>query len=568
MDAHAYFTAMTPKIPKASRPASLSLLIAAGLMAVAPLASAQAPDAVTMNLIKALVSSGVLTQAKADELLKDAQAGSTSAASAQAATAPNATSGNNGQSIRVPYVPQVVKDQIRQEVKEEVVAQARSERWGVPNATPEWVDRFKLDGDLRLRGQVDTYGKDNSPARDYAGAVNTGLIRAPDFAAVTAANGTPVGNTEDDRDRLRLRLRLGIMAKVADMASVGLRLSTGSDTDRVSTNQTLGQNFNKPHLLVDRAYIRLDPTPWLGMTGGRVPNPWFSTDLVWSENLNFEGVAVSAKWPFESPSPFQPFATVGAFPIREYSPPTKNGRWLYGAQIGLGWQPNAQTHLKVGLAQYMYKNLEGHVETDYSATTGAGPTYGHSEYEAGLRQKGNTLFAINSPLESGGYTPEKVKWGLASKFRPLALTLAADFAYFGPYSLMVSGEYVTNPAFDRQEIDRRTGYLLTDGDNKGYLLRAVFGSREVRSADDWQVALAYRYLGSDAVLDAFTDSDFGLGGTNHQGYSMAFTKGLDRNTSVGLRYLSTRSIDSPTSFLFSTDKFSTSTLQVDLNARF
>ena len=553
-----------PRLKLALRPAVLPLLVSAGLMGASTIASAQEPSAVealhqtTLNLIKALVSSGVLPQAKADELIKGAQAASPSTMPSSQSAAP-AQAGN---SVRVPYVPQIVKEQLRQEVKDEVVAQAKAEGWGPPKAWPEWIDRIKIEGDVRLRGQLDQFGKDNTSPDSFVLHLGN-FTRAPDLMAVNSA-GNATANTQADRDRLRLRMRLAVMAKVSDLASVGLRLSTGSATDRVSTNQTLGQNFNKPQLLVDRAYIKLDPTPWLSFTGGRVPNPWFSTDLVWSENLNFEGAALSAKWPADRQGAVKPFATVGVFPIREHAPP-RSSRWLYGAQLGMDWLASERTHVKLGVAQYVYKNIEGHIDNAYEAN-GGGPKapYGQYAYDPDLRQKGNTLFATNSPLESADVT--NVKWGLASKFKPVAITASADFAYFGPYSLMLAGEYVTNPAFDRQEIQQRTGLPLEDGSNKGYQLRAAFGSRDINTAQDWQVALAYRHLGSDAVLDAFTDSDFGLGGTNNKGYSLSVTKGLASNTSLGVRYLSTRSIDTPTAN--PDDKFSTSSFQVDLNARF
>ena len=51
------------------------------------------------------------------------------------------------------------------------------------------------------------------------------------------------------------------------------------------------------------------------------------------------------------------------------------------------------------------------------------------------------------------------------------------------------------------------------------------------------------YPGSDAVLDAFTDSDLGLGGTNLRGYILGFTYGLYRNSTIGVRYLAAENID-------------------------
>ena len=119
----------------------------------------------TIALVKALVEQGVLSQAKADELIRKAQeAGRHPANYSQAPSAARtscalgqAESAGDGRSrppthrpptdrssapkpgeppvIRVPYVPETVKQEIRDEVKKEVLAQAKEERWGEPGAS-------------------------------------------------------------------------------------------------------------------------------------------------------------------------------------------------------------------------------------------------------------------------------------------------------------------------------------------------------------------------------------------------------------------------------------------------
>ena len=77
--------------------------------------------------------------------------------------------------MRVPYIPDFVKDDIRQQVRSselrqevvsDVMQKAKSEKWGLPGAWPEWVDRFKLSGDIRLRSQNEFMGPDNIPGSD------------------------------------------------------------------------------------------------------------------------------------------------------------------------------------------------------------------------------------------------------------------------------------------------------------------------------------------------------------------------------------------------------------------
>ena len=527
----------------------------------------------TVNLIDALVEQGVFTRDKADAMIKAAE-------TKAAATVSQAAKAETGR-VRVQYVPEFVRNEIREQLKQEVLAQARTERWAEPNAIPKWLDTIKWEGDLRLRYQADKFGKDNATATNYAfesfndlvatlGSITAagaefGQTRAADLAAVNSL-GIATANTREHRERTRLRARLGVLANISAEWSAGIRLATGSTTDRVSTNQSLGQDFNKYNLLVDRAYIKYDPVEWLSITGGRVPNPWFSTDLVWDEDLNFEGMAATFKPSFGNDA-FKPFLTVGAFPLKEENQPASQGRWMQGIQGGAQWDFSSSTRLKFGVAWYGFRNFEGQVEDPTSLDPGGRPmaaNYGQYEYGRNLRQKGNTLFRTNALGDTGTTS----YWGLASRFRPLNLTASLDLAQFDPVHLVMTADWVRNTAFDRGEILGRTqGRInLTDGKNYGYHYKLTLGMPRIQKARDWQVSAAYRFLGSDAVVDAFTDSDFGLGGTNMKGYTLGLQYGINNNASVGLRLLSADSIDSFT--MNPAHRFAVDVIQADINVRF
>lgn len=542
--------------PKPRRPLVAGTL---AVVAAVTLGSARADDResletlrqTTLNLIEALVEQGVFSRDKADAMVKAAKA----KAAAAVAEKPK------GAQVRVQYVPETVRNEIREQLKQEVIAQARAERWAEPNAVPAWLDRIKWEGDVRVRTQMERYARDNAPPQNYitAAALGTtaGTTRAAGFLDTGTTTG-PTANTGSERDRLRLRMRLGLLAKVSDDWSAGVRLATGQD--RVSTNQTLGQDFNKYSIYLDRAYVKYEPLEWLSLSGGRIPNPWLSTDLVWSENLNFEGVAASLK-PTLGDGSFRPFLTVGAFPLKEENQPRSNGRWLRGAQAGAKWDLDAHTRLTFGAAWYDFDKLEG--QRDGDPGLGAVPAFGQYEYGTSLRQKGNTLFLTDAG-RTDGVTP--TLWGLASRFRPATLTGSLDLGQLDPVHVILTGEYVKNTAFDREEIRRRTGHALTDGKDYGYLYRIAVGMPRLEKRHDWNLAFTYRYLGSDAVVDAFTDSDFGLGGTNLKGYVLGLNYGLDPNASVGLRWLSAESIDS-----FSRNpahRYAVDVLQADVNVRF
>src|SRR5580658_8009273 len=92
-----------------------------------------------VNLLQTLVEKGLLTREQAQLLVKQAQD------KAAADTAKNAQAAKEEENaIRVPYVPQIIKDEISKQVAEEVkpqvvesvVAEAKIQQWGVPGALP------------------------------------------------------------------------------------------------------------------------------------------------------------------------------------------------------------------------------------------------------------------------------------------------------------------------------------------------------------------------------------------------------------------------------------------------
>ncbi|MBI3545024.1 MAG: putative porin [Gammaproteobacteria bacterium] len=482
-------------------------------------------DPTTLKLIKLLVEQGVLTQDKANALLREA--GKPDAATSDV---PKTEPGI----VRVPYVPETIKNEMREQIKQEVLAQAKQERWGAPGALPEWIERIKWDGDIRLRYQRDQFPDGNLGATPNYQAINS--------AGGIAQAGTNVFiNDSVDRTRWRLRARLGMLAKVNDELETGLRLTTGNTVDPVSTNQTLGNNFNRNSFVLDRAYLRFDPNERFTLWGGRLPNPWFGTDLVWDEDLNFDGVAATFK-PKLSDN-ISGFATLGWFPVQEVEL-SASDKSLSGAQVGMDWKISAHHGLKIGLAYYDYRHVSGR-QADSALLDYTAPQF---------VQKGNSMFHIRTDtVFSNGL------FGLAPNFKEIDLTAVWDIAAFDPVHVVFTGDYVKNVGFDRAEIQQRTG-LDIEPKTRGYQMKFAVGSPLIKKRGDWQFISAYKYLERDAVLDAFTDSDFHLGGTDAKGWILGGGYGLANNTWLSLRWLSANEIDGP--------PLAIDVLQLDLNARF
>jgi hypothetical protein len=263
--------------------------------------------------------------------------------------------------------------------------------------------------------------------------------------------------------------------------------------------------------------------------------------LVWDEDLNFEGIAASASREFNSQ--YTGHVTLGAFPLQEVELSSKD-KWLFGAQGILDWDTQERYKTRFGLALYEYKSVEGK----------ANPTPGSTlnNFTAPqFRQKGNSVFNIDTDND-----PNTNLFALASGFRELNLTTSVTMSHFDPWYVNVTGDIVKNIGFDKGAIRERTGVDIKEK-ALGYQARLTVGRQQVRERNDWQVFATYRHLERDALLDAFTDSDFALGGTNAKGFILGGSYGLEKNAWMTARWFSSNEIDGP--------PLSIDTLFVDLN---
>lgn len=485
----------------------------------------------TLNLIQLLVEQGVLKQEAADAMLAKARQQAADKVAQQQADETQAEKGV----VRVTYVPETVKRELREQVRQEVVAQAKLERWGDVNAVPEWLDRLKWEGDIRLRYQGDLFSGSNAPE------------------AVFQTIGQDISNTQEDRQRERVRLRLGLNANIAGGVDAGIRLTTGNTSDPVSTNQTLGNTGNKYNVVLDRAFLKLTPLDDLTLWGGRLPNPFFSSDLVWDDDLNFEGAAVRyAPGALDPQRAVKPFVTAGIFPLQEIEENAAtrvDDKWLFGVQAGVEWMPSTRMRFRLGAAYYEYENITG------KANPALNDTFNNRSAPQ-FRQKGNTLFNIDNDGDANTNL-----WALASDYRIGNLSAVAEFADFYPVHVIASFDWAHNFGFDRGDILARTGQNL-DEDVDGYQFKLTLGHPKFTYQEDheWQAFVGYRYLERDAVLDAFTDSDFHLGGTNHKGYFIGGSYALYKNTWLTAKWMSS---DEISGLPLSIDVF-----QLDLNAKF
>jgi hypothetical protein len=512
-----------------------------------------------INLLQALVDKGLLTREQAQQLVKQAQ--DRAASDAAATAAKNAEQEKDEQNaVRVPYVPQIVKDEISKQVAAEVqpavvasvVQEAKAEKWGVPAALPDWLSRVRVFGDLTLRYQGDWFPSDNS----------TNEIL--NFDAINQAGGLakttfPFVDTTENRNRMRERARIGVEGDLSPNVTAYIRLATGSLTDNAaSESQTLGTYSERYSAGFDQAFLvwnsnRVGQLSLDTAEGGRMANPWFSpTELVYSRDLTFEGIADTLRlgWGDGASDRSHVYATVGAFPVLEVPLENSQNKWLLGAQVGTNLRFNdADEHLRIAAAYYDFDHITGVPNTPNSTLTNfTAPAY---------VQYGNTMFDIaNDTIDPAGTVN---LFALAAHFRLVDAAATFDAAV-GSHTLSITGEAVRNIGYDRNTIEALTGQSIDKNNDMGYVGEISFGDATVDEFAKWRGAFGYRYVMSDAVVDAWTDADFHEGGTNAKGYYIWTQFGLTHNTWARLRYMSSNEVSGP--------RYGLDILQFDVSARF
>ncbi|HVQ67644.1 MAG TPA: putative porin [Bradyrhizobium sp.] len=541
-----------------------------------------------------LVKQGVLRDEQAEALIKQANdeayvareaakgAATKADEAAKAANAATAAASPPG-TRHVTYVPEVVKRQLREDLKREVMDRAHKENWASPGAYPEWAQRIRFSGDLRARYQGSFFPTGNN----QLDAINFNAINTGSPYDLASSLNFPTYNTTQDRHQARLRARLGMEADIYNGFSAGLRIATGENGSPVSTNQTLGAsggNFSKYALWLDRGFLKYQA--WgdnLNVSIGRFDNPfWSPTDLAWHRDLGFDGAAVQAK--YELFDGFTPFAVAGAFSI--YNTDANAGtnlvipnpkfasqdRWLFGGQAGFVSRFAPESNFRFAVAYYDFANVQGNLSSPCFAPTSA-DICDTDLKRPSFAQKGNTYRWLRDlVVDPANPSPPLYQYaGLVSQYRPVVASAQLDLGHFHPVRVVLDAEYVWNSALDRGlmnafAVNNRGPDISPgvtgpyNGGNQGWLARVTVGDKVVKRLWDWNVHAGYKYLESDATIDAFVDSDFGLGGTNLKGYFVGGNVGLSDNVWASLRWMSANNIAGL--------PYAVDVLQVDLNAKF
>jgi len=298
-------------------------------------------------------------------------------------------------------------------------------------------------------------------------------------------------SANDKRHRNRIRARIGLSGKVTDDVEVGFRIATSEaiasgNGDPVSTNQTLDDAFSKKSIWLDLAYFKWSPAgTGFNIIGGKMENPFYrvgGNQLIFDGDLTPEGIAVQYSRQLTEHDRF--FANAGGFWVNEVNGDADTSLW--GLQAGLKHKFANSTALTAGASYYSFGNIEGSgplIGTRFQGNANAGGLY-LSDYDV-AELFGEYAFDLNS--------------------KPAA----------------IYATYVKNTS-------------ASTGADTGWLIGTKYG--KCKEPGSWELSYDYRDVEADAVLGAFSDSDFIGGGTDGKGHRFGYTYQLAKNLQGALTY--------------------------------
>ncbi|MBM0105362.1 putative porin [Steroidobacter sp. S1-65] len=274
------------------------------------------------------------------------------------------------------------------------------------------------------------------------------------------------GDYSDEDARARksgqVRGRLGATYAVNDRLTLGARLATGDSDDPNSTDVQLSNFDDDFEVSLDQVYARLDFGD-VSVYGGKIPQPFTRTDLVWDGDVNPDGVSAMYQHKLGSGATLR---ANGLFFIVDEDAGGADST-LMGAQ--LGYDTAELGDFKFGASAAYY---------DYTLGSIVGADDG--DFRTNLRRAdGNYL----SDFDLGDLIVEGTWSGLGSR-----------------WPVRFVGDYVKNFGAETSE-------------DTGYSMDLSIG--RVTQPHDWRVTYGYSVAETDAVFAAFSHDNIGIG-TNYE----------------------------------------------------
>jgi Putative porin len=385
-----------------------------------------------------------------------------------------------------------------------------------------------------------------------------------------------------DLDRLRYSVRLGLRGDAFDDFYYGLRIETSSNPR--SSWGTFGSSSTGPFgkstagINIGQAYLGWRPEEWVDFTLGKMPNPLYTTPMVWSPSLNPEGASERFKYTIGE-ADF--FANFGQFIYQDTNPThTANGYFdpftvnSTGLPFLLAWQAGVNYHLakkvtlKVAPALYQYTSFNNGQTlpangTKYSPAfagtfVGQGQVFGVNATHASYNLAGVT------PGFDGFYANQTGINDLLVLELPVELNIKLEkfnLRFFGDYAHNLHGADRANAAYAAAHSDYFTAstgggqqaisqipssqihdvnaYQIGFGIGSTNLVYGptqglIYGNSSKKGA--WELRTYWQHIEQYALDPNLIDSDAFEGRENMEGVFAAFAYGFSDNIIGTVRY--------------------------------
>jgi len=382
-----------------------------------------------------------------------------------------------------------------------------------------------------------------------------------------------------DLQRMRFALRLGLRGEADDNFYYGFRLETAANPrspwvtfGQSSTSVPYQGPFGKSTsgLDVGQIYIGCRPTDWLDISFGSMPNPLYTTPMVWDTDLNPVGFAERFKYTIGE-ADF--FATFGQFLYQDTNPEKATSGYFFGLPyvssdlpFMFAWQGGLTYHVtdKISLkvAPVLYTYLRQGVNP---STTTLSPDFNGTFVGQGSTVNINgTAGSAWSGYPNGYYDGFTANQTGINDLEVLDIPGEIDWA-IGPVNIRAFGDYAINlEGKDRAEAaysaSRSAFQPVGDGtiavigspqtgDTRAYQVGLgiggtnllygpsqglVYGTSSRRHA--WELRGYWQHTDQYAVDPNLVDSDFFEGRLNMQGFYSALAYAFSENVIATVRY--------------------------------
>jgi hypothetical protein len=236
-------------------------------------------------------------------------------------------------------------------------------------------------------------------------------------------------------------------------------------------------------------------------------NPFFtvySSDIVWDDDYNPEGVAENFTWKLGGSDLFFNAAQIVLDEDSAGRPSTD--QWLFGQQVGVKASPLTDVQTVLAVAYYNAVNAQ------------------NNNFGQGVCQDGNSrVNACNAATNPGQ---------LVNDYNVVAVT-AQVATKVASLPIAVMGDVVQNTADTKSAL---TGGVDTKAG--GYQAGLIVG--KASDPATWEAAYFYKKVGTDATLADVADSDFGDGGTNRKGHIGWVAYNPSKALQVKVKYFTTQ----------------------------